>query len=61
VREWWAGRRSDDLEVWVDQIPYNETRAFVKRVMLSYEEYRRIYGEKPGEKPGDKPKSGSDS
>ena len=61
VREWWAGRRSDDLEVWVDQIPYNETRAFVKRVMLSYEEYRRIYGEKPGEKPGDKSKSGSDS
>jgi len=33
----------------------------VKRVMLSYEEYRRIYGEKPGEKPGDKSKSGSDS
>jgi len=29
--------------------------------MLSYEEYRRIYGEKPGEKPGDKSKSGSDS
>jgi soluble lytic murein transglycosylase len=51
VREWWAGRRSDDLEVWVDQIPYNETRAFVKRVMLSYEEYRRVYGEKPGDKP----------
>ncbi|HUM17221.1 MAG TPA: transglycosylase SLT domain-containing protein [Candidatus Nitrosotalea sp.] len=46
VREWWAGRRSDDLEVWVDQIPYNETRAFVKRVMLSWEEYRRVYGEK---------------
>ncbi|HSR26297.1 MAG TPA: hypothetical protein VLW53_22265, partial [Candidatus Eisenbacteria bacterium] len=61
VREWWAGRRSDDLEVWVDQIPYNETRAFVKRVMLSYEEYRRIYGEKPGEKPGGKPRGGSDS
>jgi len=51
VREWWAGRRSDDLEVWVDQIPYNETRAFVKRVMLSWEEYRRVYGEKPVEKP----------
>jgi len=61
VREWWAGRRSDDLEVWVDQIPYNETRAFVKRVMLSYEEYRRIYGEKPGEKPGDGPKGGGES
>jgi soluble lytic murein transglycosylase len=46
VREWWSGRRTDDLEVWVDQIPYNETRAFVKRVMLSWEEYRRVYGDK---------------
>jgi soluble lytic murein transglycosylase len=55
VREWWAGRRSDDLEVWVDQIPYNETRAFVKRVMLSWEEYRRVYGEKPVEKPVELP------
>ncbi len=44
VREWWAARRSDDLEVWVEQIPFNETRAFVKRVMLSWDEYRRLYG-----------------
>jgi soluble lytic murein transglycosylase len=46
VREWWNSRRTDDLEVWVDQIPFNETRAFVKRVMLSWEEYRRVYGDK---------------
>jgi soluble lytic murein transglycosylase len=61
VREWWAGRRSDDLEVWVDQIPYDETRAFVKRVMLSWEEYRRVYGESPVEKSSEAPaeKSGS--
>jgi len=51
VREWWNSRRTDDLEVWVDQIPYNETRAFVKRVMLSWEEYRRVYGDKPGATP----------
>jgi soluble lytic murein transglycosylase len=44
VREWWASRRSEDLEVWVEQIPYNETRGFVKRVMLSWDEYRRLYG-----------------
>ena len=44
VREWWAGRRSDDVDVWVEQIPFNETRAYVKRVMLSWEEYRRLYG-----------------
>ena len=42
MREWWGSRRSDDLEVWVEQIPFNETRAFVKRVMLSWDEYRRL-------------------
>ena len=47
VREWWGSRKTDDLEVWVEQIPYNETRAFVKRVMLSWQEYQRVYGEKP--------------
>jgi soluble lytic murein transglycosylase len=44
VREWWANRRTDDLDVWVEQIPFNETRAFVKRVMLSWQEYQRVYG-----------------
>ena len=44
VREWWAARRGNDVEVWVEHIPFNETRAFVKRVMLSWEEYRRLYG-----------------
>ena len=44
VREWWGTRRSDDLDVWVEQIPFDETRAFVKRVMLSWHEYRRLYG-----------------
>jgi soluble lytic murein transglycosylase len=47
VREWWAKRRTDDLEVWVEQIPFNETRAFVKRVWLSWHEYQRVYGDKP--------------
>jgi soluble lytic murein transglycosylase len=47
VREWWAARRSDDVEVWVEQIPYTETRGFVKRVMLSWDEYRRLYGSQP--------------
>ena len=43
VREWWTTRKSDDLEVWVEQIPYNETRNFVRRVMIGWEEYRRLY------------------
>jgi soluble lytic murein transglycosylase len=45
VREWWAGRRSDDVELFVEQIPFDETRHFVKRVMVSWEEYRRLYGD----------------
>ena len=44
VRQWWTGRRTDDLEAWVELIPYDETRHFVKRVVLSWTEYRRIYG-----------------
>jgi len=44
AREWWRARRSDDLEVFVEEIPFDETRAFVKRVLVSWEEYRRIYG-----------------
>ena len=44
LREWWKARKSDDIEAFVEQIPYDETRQYVKRVMLSWDEYRRIYG-----------------
>lgn len=43
ARDWWKARRTSDLEAWVEQIPYDETRHYVKRVTLSWEEYRRIY------------------
>jgi soluble lytic murein transglycosylase len=44
ARDWWKARRTSDMEAFVEQIPYDETRQYVKRVMLSWEEYRRIYG-----------------
>jgi soluble lytic murein transglycosylase len=44
ARQWWKERRTDDVEAWVEQIPYDETRQYVKKVMFSWEEYRRIYG-----------------
>ena len=44
AREWWKARKSEDVEAWVEQIPFDETRQYVKRVMLSWDEYRRIYG-----------------
>jgi peptidoglycan lytic transglycosylase len=43
ARDWWKTRRTNDMEAWVEQIPYDETRHYVKRVTLSWEEYRRIY------------------
>jgi len=45
VRDWWKARRTGDMEAFVEQIPYDETRQYVKRVMLSWAEYRRLYGE----------------
>ncbi len=43
ARDWWKARKSDDVETWVEQIPFDETRHYVKRVTLSWDEYRRIY------------------
>jgi soluble lytic murein transglycosylase len=43
ARDWWKARRTSDMEAWVEQIPFDETRHYVKRVTLSWEEYRRIY------------------
>jgi soluble lytic murein transglycosylase len=47
VREWWSARRTSDMEAFVEQIPYEETREYVKKVMRSWEEYRRLYGSGP--------------
>jgi soluble lytic murein transglycosylase len=44
VRQWWQARRTNDLEAWIEQIPFDETRQYVKRVLLSWDEYRRVYG-----------------
>ena len=44
MRAWWKTRRTSDLEAFVEQIPFDETRLYVKRVMLSWDEYRRVYG-----------------
>jgi soluble lytic murein transglycosylase len=43
ARDWWKARRSDDVEAWVEQIPFEETRDYVKNVTRSWAEYRRIY------------------
>jgi soluble lytic murein transglycosylase len=48
VRRWLEERGDEDLDVFVEEIPYDETRAYVKRVLRSYAAYRLLYGA-PGE------------
>jgi soluble lytic murein transglycosylase len=43
VQRWLREIKSADLEEFVDQIPFDETRAFVKRVSASWHHYRRLY------------------
>ncbi len=39
----WLKKGPKELDEFVEEIPYRETRAYIKRVLRSYEEYRRIY------------------
>lgn len=46
----WLTRSSDSQkpDEFVEQIPFSETRGYVKKVLRNYAEYRRIYG-RPGQ------------
>jgi soluble lytic murein transglycosylase len=43
----WVGtlQSSQDLEAFIEDIPYPETRRYVKRVLGSYDRYRTLYGQ----------------
>jgi soluble lytic murein transglycosylase len=47
VQRWVAERPRADMEEFVDQIPFDETRGFAKRVYTSWHHYRRLYGGAP--------------
>jgi len=32
-----------DIEEWIEEIPYNETNLYVKKVLVSYWKYQKIY------------------
>ena len=44
VGQWIARTSPDDVDLFVDSIPFNETRLYVKNVIRNHYEYRRIYG-----------------
>lgn len=48
VRGWWRARSAMSLDEFVEEIPIQETRGYVKRVLRSYAAYRMLYG-KEGE------------
>lgn len=47
VHAWWKAARYVPLELFVDTIPYSETRGFVREVLTNYNEYRRLYPTRP--------------
>lgn len=46
VRKWTGKERYESTDVFIEDIPYKETRNYVKRVLTSYFEYKRIFSEK---------------
>jgi len=48
VGKWWSNRDGDDIEEFVANIPFRETRRYVQRVYVYYTEYQRIYRGLPG-------------
>ena len=46
VSRWLETRRGLELDEFVEEIPVEETRGYVKRVLRSYAAYRLLYGEK---------------
>jgi soluble lytic murein transglycosylase len=43
VRRWLADRGSDDFDLFVERIPFDETRGYVKRVLASEAAYAYLY------------------
>lgn len=48
VKRWVDARGHLDLDAWVETIPYDQTRHYVKRVVSSWQAYRLLYGEGQG-------------
>ncbi|MGE5357604.1 MAG: transglycosylase SLT domain-containing protein, partial [Bacteroidales bacterium] len=43
VSDWWKAATGLPEDLFVDSIPYAETRQYVREVLANYETYRRLY------------------
>ncbi len=44
VRRWTADKPDLSQEEWIDDIPFAETQAYVRKLLANAEDYRRLYG-----------------
>ena len=44
MKKWVDARGDQDLDAWVEAIPYDQTRHYVKRAPGSYQTYNALYG-----------------
>ena len=45
VETWWSASRQLGEDVFIDSIPYSETRRFVREVLTNYTAYHRVYAD----------------
>jgi soluble lytic murein transglycosylase len=48
VEDWWGASRGLAEDLFVDTIPYGETRQYVREVLANYATYKRLYSVGPG-------------
>ena len=44
VEDWWKSATGLAEDLFVDSIPYGETRTYVREVLANYATYKRLYG-----------------
>ncbi len=47
VARWIGERPGFEQDEFIDDIPFTETRNYVKRILGTVDDYRRLYGESP--------------
>ena len=47
---WWKAHKSAGVDMFVEMIPYSETRGYVREVVANYETYKWLYGGSPSER-----------
>jgi len=44
LRRWQVRSNNKDIDEFIEEITYKETRKYVKKVLKSYWQYRTVYG-----------------